>query len=330
MTALPRRALPDLLVALDRLDRDAAVGHVRALTASGIPLPVLVEQLLAPAQVEVGRRWEAAERSVAWEHAATAITDVALLSAAGGSSLGASRGRLLVACAEQEWHSLPARMLVELLRHRGWDAVLVGASAPADAVVQQLGLERSLALLVSCTMTAHLPGARRLVEAGHRARVPVVVGGRAAHQHADALGAEAGCTSAAEADDVLAGWAGGTGPALRDPLPEIDPEHTLLLAEGPALVLDAAAGTAGRGAAGDHLALERDLSDVVAAVAAALLVDDPRVAVEGLDWQLRFRRARNAELAALTLAGVRRLADGTAAAGLQRAHQLMLTGLATA
>jgi methanogenic corrinoid protein MtbC1 len=38
----------------------------------------------------------------------------------------------VVTCAEGEWHSLPARMVAEVLRLHGWQVTFLGASTPAD------------------------------------------------------------------------------------------------------------------------------------------------------------------------------------------------------
>lgn len=320
---VPADALHRLLLALDALDRDGAVHLLRQLAAEGISLGVLVEQLLVPAQVEVGRRWEAGERSVTWEHAATAITDVALLSVAGGSPLPQPRGRVVVACAEQEWHSMPARMLAELLREEQWDAVLVGASAPADPLVGTLQRQRAFALLVSCTMTAHLPGARRLVEAGHTAGVPVMVGGRAfaAPARAAAVGADGRCTDAAEADALLSTWLRSAPPPPAD-VP-VDREHLQLQAAALELLERVLAEVVPTPGPDGGNALERDLADLLSLVAAALLVGDDSIVSDGLRWQLRYRAARGDPGGIVTRQELDRLAALAGQQGLPGSQQLL-------
>lgn len=288
-SALAAQQLPALLQDLDVLDRDAVVDRIRRLE---VPLETVVTELLAPAQVEVGRRWEAGERSVTWEHAATAITDVALLTAAARAEIPPPRARVLVACAEREWHSMPARMLAELLRGHGWDAVLIGANAPAEALVESIREQEAFALLVSCTMTVHLPGAWRAVQAGHRAGVPVLVGGAAfaASARAGRLGADASGAGARQADELLELW-------WRDrpaPTPDVvvDPEHLRLQAVGPDLVHAAALEVP----AAEREHVREDVAVVVALLAAAVLVHDGAVLREGVQWQLRFRATRGFEV----------------------------------
>lgn len=76
------------LACLDGVDRDRAIDLCFSLRRTGATLEQIVDDLLAPAQREVGRRWEHGVWSVADEHAATAITDAVLsvlaVDAAGG------------------------------------------------------------------------------------------------------------------------------------------------------------------------------------------------------------------------------------------------------
>jgi MerR family transcriptional regulator, light-induced transcriptional regulator len=101
---------------LGRRDRRAAARQALGLLEAGATVPELVQGLLGPAQVEVGRRWETNRWSVADEHAATAITDAVLAALAWRLDVPEHQGHVVVACAEGDWHSLPARMLAEILR----------------------------------------------------------------------------------------------------------------------------------------------------------------------------------------------------------------------
>jgi methanogenic corrinoid protein MtbC1 len=279
------------------LDRDAAVERIRGVEA---PLTEVVGELLAPAQVEVGRRWEAGERSVTWEHAATAITDVVLITAAARAPVPSWRGRVLLACAEREWHSMPARMMGELLRERGWDAVLVGANAPADSLVEAIREQDAFALLVSCTMTVHLPGAWRAVQAGHRAGVPVLVGGAAFADTARAawLGADASTDGVSDVDDLLERWWRDHPPPAGDAV--VDPEHLRLLAIEPDLVHAGAV----EAPLADRARAREDLSDAVALLAAAVLVHDGAVLRDGLQWRERFLASRGSSLERSAIRGL--------------------------
>src|SRR5690242_3576504 len=98
------------------------------LTDGADPVFVLTD-VVAAAQREVGRRWQMGEFTVAQEHAATATAISATKVVAHHvRRVPVTRGKVLVACAEREWHALPAMMIDCALRAHGWDTTLLGAS----------------------------------------------------------------------------------------------------------------------------------------------------------------------------------------------------------
>ncbi len=199
--------------------RDQVAASVLELCrADGVDAAVA---LLAAVQLEVGARWQAQRWTVADEHAASAIIDHALSSACLGLS-ARTRGRpVVVACVEDEWHVLPARMLSEQLRSRRWDAVFLGASSPAGELGRFAHEVAPVAVLLSCSMPMHLPGARRSIEACHDAGIPVVVGGGAfgGPRRAAAIGADRWCADVDQLHDTLTAWALDP-PALASPTVE--------------------------------------------------------------------------------------------------------------
>ena len=126
-------AAVDLAVLRDRLwgavvDHDeyaAAATVFTAVEAGTAPEDVLLE-VIAPVQHRIGSEWAANRLTVAQEHAATAINDRVIAALAHHPAIRCSgdAGRVTVACVDGEWHALPARLLAEVLRLRGWQAVL--------------------------------------------------------------------------------------------------------------------------------------------------------------------------------------------------------------
>lgn len=182
--------------ALTRCDAAAATDLVLDLLESGASLSDIVEDVVAPAQVHVGELWERGEWYVAQEHAATAVTEAAV------SALWVMTARrqlgdglhVAVACAEGEWHALPARMAAALAAEAGAHVTVLGPSMPADHLRRRLELRDIDVLAVSCTVPVNLRGAADCVAAAHAVGVPVVVGGRAfagRPQRAGAIGADA-------------------------------------------------------------------------------------------------------------------------------------------
>jgi methanogenic corrinoid protein MtbC1 len=200
--------------------RDDAVALVRsAVREAGLAVTV---KLLAEVQQKVGDLWQRNEWTVADEHAATAITDLALAAACleADRRPHASQGTVVVGCAEEEWHVMPARMFAEQLRAAGWDVVLLGASTPAEHLQRFVAAEPPAAVAVSCTVPVHLHGARRAISASHAAGVPVLVGGAAFGtdpNRAAAIGADAWASTLDGAVVTLSRWVSNR-PPLAAPL----------------------------------------------------------------------------------------------------------------
>ena len=192
---------------IEARQRDEVTALVRDIAATeGLDAAVAV---LAEVQYEVGARWHCQRWTVADEHAASAIVDLALTAAAEATGVASDAPRIVVACVEDEWHVLPARMLDEQLRARGWPTLFLGSSAPADDLGRFVSQSAPLAVALSCSMDRNLPGARRSIQACHAAGVPVVVGGAAfaSQGRADAVGADAATGSIDSVHRLLQDWA---------------------------------------------------------------------------------------------------------------------------
>lgn len=150
------------------------------LLADGLPIEQIITDVLAPVQRQVGVLWATNRWRVADEHAATAVVDGLL----GALSLETPRpdpvrGDVIVACAEGEHHTVPARMGVEILRAHGWEVTFLGGSLPADDL-QRFAAQRELdAVVVSCTVPLFLPGARRCLTAIGEVGLPALAVGNA-------------------------------------------------------------------------------------------------------------------------------------------------------
>lgn len=260
----------------------------RLLDAGVGVLPVLVE-IIAPAQRRVGERWQRGEWSVAREHAATGVS-MAAAEAVGRHARRApvSRGKVVLACAEREWHALPALVVAHGLRADGWEVTFLGAATPPGrlgAYLQETGPD---AAAVSCSVLRALPSTRNFIEAGTECGIPVVAGGSAFGQddlRARALGATAWAGGAREAIAVVASLPSVVAPAPAlpaGPLAEqraLDLHHTRLVAEilgrAPAAVGDAAE---------PAVVLHDAVEQMLFAVQAALLTGDTRILSETFRW----------------------------------------------
>ncbi len=139
----------------------------------------LVLGLLVPAQATVGLNWERGKWSVEMEHIATEITEAVLAVAGAYANPASGRGRLVVVCGETERHSLPARMIAELLRFDGFIVVFLGSATRADSLTGFLTTFKPEALIVSCSVTMNLPSVVPMLTAAANAGIPALCGGSA-------------------------------------------------------------------------------------------------------------------------------------------------------
>ncbi|PRY44975.1 cobalamin B12-binding domain-containing protein [Umezawaea tangerina] len=211
MTALSgaAAAYDDALVAGDAA---GAVALVQGLVAEGAdPLAVLVE-VIGACQRAVGDRWECGRWTVGQEHAATAVA----ISATGvvarlADHVPVTKGRVVVACAQREWHTLSAMIVSTAMRLLGWDTVTLGAGTAPARLAHCLDNARVDVTAISCTVLGALPAARRLIEVSTAAGIPTLVGGAAFGadaRRALALGATAWASDVYSAEALLDSLAG--------------------------------------------------------------------------------------------------------------------------
>ncbi|HVL06984.1 MAG TPA: cobalamin B12-binding domain-containing protein [Acidimicrobiales bacterium] len=278
-------------------DREAVVETAVDLARVEGLDPVIA--LLAGVQHEVGRRWQDTDWSVADEHAATALSDLALAAAALTiAPAEPTGGAVVVTCAEEEWHVLPARMFAEQLRAYGWEVVFLGASTPADHLAAYLRRHPVVAVGVSCSIPVNLPGARRSIVAAHEAGVPAMAGGAAFGTtpiRAVAAGADAWATSIEAAHGAACSWAGAVPPLAR---PADDRDQLALAAYRQDMVDAAMADLAMEcpdvaGYSPSQLKRTReDLDYIVRFVEAAVLTADDTVVDEFVRWLVPLLSAR--------------------------------------
>lgn len=215
----PGDLLEAYLDALERRDLDDATDVAFAVLDRGGSLPEAMN-LLRAAQIEVGRRWQERLWTVADEHAATSLTERVQAAISAATRVRPERTRVVVACAEGEWHTLPARMFADELAALRWDVSFLGGSVPARHLHEHLEAERPAAVAISCSIPLYLPGAVHSIEAAHEVGIPVLAGGAAFGEddrRARAVGADAWAAGAEAADEVLRRWSGVAAPSLSAP-----------------------------------------------------------------------------------------------------------------
>jgi len=273
-------------------DSRTATRFALDLLDQGVPGDEIIVDLLGGAQHEVGERWVRNVWTVADEHLVSGATQRALDAVANTVDPPNSEGLVVVACAEGDWHSLPAQMFAELLRSRGFVVAFLGASTPADHVARLLSRGGADALAVSCNLPLFFGGVTRLAEAAHRYGIPVIAGGRALGSgpaRAIGLGADVWAGGIEEAAGILRGWqrqrpSSWSQPKMPDRTTiELEIETPRIAAEAFRSLMTSYPWMT------DYeerqLARTReDLAFITRFVAAARLVDDPIVLTEFIGW----------------------------------------------
>ncbi|MEW1910012.1 cobalamin B12-binding domain-containing protein [Kitasatospora sp. NPDC085895] len=255
-------------------DEHTGAAVVFAALDAGLDEETVLLDVIGTVQRRVGAEWAADRMTVAAEHAATAVNErliaamahrhpaertAATAEAAPGRLPGPgaalpppgntgnatrartgngrppTRGRITVACTEGEWHALPARLLAEVLRLRGWHVDYLGATVPTPHLISHLHRTGPDALALSASLAVRLPTAHAAITACQATGVPVLAGGAAFGpdgRYATALGADAWAPDARAAAELLE-----AGPLRRprgphhviDDLPHLaDQEYTLV------------------------------------------------------------------------------------------------------
>ncbi|MFG2622779.1 B12-binding domain-containing protein [Streptomyces sp. NPDC048507] len=266
--------------------------------------------VIGAVQRRVGTEWAADRISVAQEHAATTINDRSVSALVRHPRAqpppGPRAGHVTVACVDGEWHGLPARLLTEVLRLRGWEVDHLGTLVPPPRLVAHLHRTGPAAVALSGSLATRLPAAHATIAACRAAGVPVFAGGPAFGRdgrYARMLGADAWAPDARSAADRLA-----AGPLPRprpgdepaDDLPHLrDQEFTLVARSAPQLVKAVVTGLtellpALRAYTEWQLQqTAQDIAHVVEFLGAALYVDDAELFTGFMGWTTDILTARH-------------------------------------
>jgi len=258
----------------------AARDVVETVLAEGVPVLIVLRDLIAAAQTLIGIRWQTGEWSIQQEHAATATSASIVRNLEQTTTPRRSRGQLvLVAVGEGEWHSLGASLLQQSLRMDGWDVVVLPPGTRAGQLASAIHDHGPAAVAISCALPALLPGAHRLVMASQDAGTPAIVGGRGFGSDATrarGLGADGWARDTVSASATVAAHAGFSRPSLRMTHPAFG-EYTTLIRHLPAITeaIDEAVST--------ETAVDAALW-LVRSLASALVCDDPAILHEDVAW----------------------------------------------
>lgn len=149
---------------------------------AGIAAMDVQEQVIQAAQREIGRLWQENVISIAQEHMATAISNLAQSQLFERAKHAPRNGkRILVTCVEGELHEFPARLVADALDLAGFEVRFLGANVPTQSLVEMIDVVKPDLVALSATMSFHGPAMRAAVSRIRHAHpdLPVAVGGGA-------------------------------------------------------------------------------------------------------------------------------------------------------
>lgn len=271
-----------MLAALVNGDVTLAYRLATQLLANGVPFNDIAIEVLGPVQAELGTRWATGDFGIADEHAASAAVHelIVRLSAVAEEPAGPT---VVITSPELDTHALGARVVASAFALEGFRVLFLGASVPAIDLEDYLDLHRPVALVLSCSMPTALVKAASSVAAAHRVGVPVVGGGQAftTEQRAFRLGIDAFGRAPSDAVERIKAWDVSPPDRLAaEPVP--DSEQRGLAARSLQFTLTAL-DAAGNGEARRD-ALSEELVRVLQGVESALLLDDPGLLDEHIQW----------------------------------------------
>lgn len=163
-------------------DRRAALAVIAQGHGAGATAVELQARVVRTAQAEIGRLWQANRISIAQEHLATGISQLALARLFEYAPRAPDNGkRVHIACVQGELHDLPARLVADWLDVHGFAVRYFGPDVPTHDLVGAVAAAPPDLIALSVTMSFHTEALRHAVAALRQAApaVPIAVGGHA-------------------------------------------------------------------------------------------------------------------------------------------------------
>lgn len=212
--------LEALREALYALDGQTATAISTELVEAGMEPQRILQEGLAEAMLEIGRRWNAGEVFLPEVVAAAeifkqcqAIVEPALL-ASGGQTLG---HRVVMATVKGDLHDLGKNMVGAMMKTAGFEVHDLGKDVPAERIVEAVRELEPTIVGLSALLTTTVPEQRGVIQAledaGLRRAVKVMVGGAPVTEDwAKQIGADGYAPNAPEAVRVALELAGSERP----------------------------------------------------------------------------------------------------------------------
>lgn len=146
------------------MQREEAVKFIVDLAEDKMEIADIYLNIFQIVQYEIGRLWQLNEISVAEEHYATSITQLAMSQLYPKIFSSYKKGKkVLTTCVGDELHELGIRMVADLLEINGWDTIHMGGNTPVSEIINILKDKDIDLLSVSVTLPFQFENAKELI-----------------------------------------------------------------------------------------------------------------------------------------------------------------------
>jgi MerR family transcriptional regulator, light-induced transcriptional regulator len=148
-------------------DRSEALRIIREdATAAGLSIGQIYLGIIQDTQYRIGHLWEEGTVTIAQEHLATAISQLAIAQLYSMMPRGAVSGRsVLIACVPGETHDMGPRIVADFFEMAGFDVRFLGADVPLEEIVDSALWHRPDLIALSATMSYNIPAFTETVRA---------------------------------------------------------------------------------------------------------------------------------------------------------------------
>ncbi len=194
-SVLPNCIAPDLplaqlaesyLAALIACDRRKASSLILDAVERGASIKQIYIHVFQQSQLEIGRRWQMNQITVAQEHYCTAATQMIMSQLYPKIFAEPRNGRRFVgACVDGDLHEIGMRIVADFFEMAGWDTVFLGASVPGAALVRTLEDRKPDVVGISAALTPHVAAVSHMIAEIRAApgcrKIKILVGGYPFH-----------------------------------------------------------------------------------------------------------------------------------------------------
>lgn len=163
-------------------DRAMCLDYAQKYLKHNSSIIELYEDVFKKSLYEVGELWELNKISVASEHLSSAIIESILNEYyAEITAVKKNDKTVVIACVEDEYHQIGAKMINDIFELNGWNSFFLGANTPSNELISFLKNIKPELLAISVSLYFHIPKLEMMIQQ-IRKELPelvVLVGGQA-------------------------------------------------------------------------------------------------------------------------------------------------------